>query len=175
MPHDPCPNDVGALTSELEKRAASSDPVFYTFFKRTDDDHEEPVGMGSYLRIDAKNRVIEVGHLMFSAQLQRSPASTEAMYLMMKYAFEMLGYRRYEWKCHSLNAPSNRAARRLGFTFEGTFRHHLIDKHGRNRDTNWYSIIEEEWQDRKQALEAWLAEENFDENGRQKKRLEEFR
>ena len=175
MPHDPCPNDVGALTSALEKRAASVDPVFYTFFKRTDDDHEEPVGMGSYLRIDAKNRVIEVGHLMFSSQLQRSPASTEAMYLMMKYAFETLGYRRYEWKCHSLNAPSNRAARRLGFTFEGTFRHHLIDKHGRNRDTNWYSIIEEEWQDRKQAFEAWLAKENFDENGQQKKRLEEFR
>lgn len=175
MPYDPCPPDEATLTSELEKKAASSDPVFYTIFKHTEDGKKEPVGMASYLRIDAKNRVIEVGHLMFSSQLQRSAASTEAMYLMMKYAFEELGYRRYEWKCHSLNRPSNRAALRLGFTFEGTFRRHLIDKHGRNRDTNWYSIIEEEWQDRKNAFEAWLDESNFDEHGQQKKRLEDFR
>lgn len=174
MPYDPCPSDLATLTSELEKKAASSDPVFYTFFKNLEHS-KSPVGMGSYLRIDAKNRVIEVGHLMFSSQLQRSQASTEAMYLMMKYAFEELGYRRYEWKCHSLNAPSNSAARRLGFTFEGTFRNHLIDKYGRNRDTNWYSIIEEEWQSNKKAFEAWLDEGNFDKNGQQKKRLEEFR
>jgi len=174
MPYDAYPADEATLRSELEKKAAATDPVFYTFFKHTKDGDKEPVGMGSFLRIDAKNRVIEVGHLMFSSQLQRSAASTEAMYLMMKYAFEELGYRRYEWKCHSLNAPSNRAALRLGFTFEGTFRRHLIDKHGRNRDTNWYSIIEEEWQDRKKALESWLDESNFDENAQQKKKLEDF-
>lgn len=175
MPFEHCPPDLPTFTALLSKRAASTDPVFYTILKHSPNAPPTPVGMSSYLRIDGANRVIEVGHLMFSPVLQRSPASTEAMYLMARYAFETLGYRRYEWKCHSLNAPSNRAAKRLGFTYEGTFRNALIDKWGRNRDTCWYSILDVEWEGRKRALEAWLDEGNFDGEGRQRKKLEEFR
>lgn len=173
MPYDPCPSSVSALHGDMVNKAASTDPTFYTILKHVDGKKEE-VGWCSYLRIEPKNRVIEVGHLMFSSALQKSAAATEAMYLMAKYAFEM-GYRRYEWKCHSLNAPSRRAAARYGFTEEGTFRQALIDKHGRNRDTTWFSILDSEWEDRKKAFEGWLSDSNFDEQGRQKKKLEEFR
>ena len=113
--------------------------------------------------------MIEVGHLAFSPLLQRTRASTEAMYLMMKYAFD-LGYRRYEWKCDSLNAPSCHAAERLGFTFEGIFRQAIVYK-GRNRDTAWYSIVDHEWPAADAAFEAWLDPGNFDAAGRQKNRL----
>ena len=129
--------------------------------------------MASYLRIEPAMGVIEVGHLAFSPLLQRTPAATEAMYLMMRRAFEELGYRRYEWKCDSLNAPSLAAAKRLGFAFEGTFRQMHVVK-GRNRDTSWLSIIDSEWPAVKQALEAWLAPENFDAAGKQRRRLGEL-
>lgn len=111
---------------------------------------------------------------MFAPSLQRSAAATEAMYLLARYVFEHLGFRRYEWKLNDLNAPSHRAARRLGFVYEGTFRRHMVVK-GRNRDTAWYAMVEEEWVDRKRELEGWLGEGNFDERGVQKRRLEDFR
>lgn len=130
-------------------------------------------GYASFMRIDAPNGVIEVGNVMFSPALQRTPAATEAMYLMARHAFEDLGYRRYEWKCNALNLPSRRAAARLGFTFEGVFRQHMIIK-GKNRDTAWFSMLDSEWPLRKRAFEAWLAPENFDEAGRQRRALSGF-
>ena len=131
-------------------------------------------GYASYMRIDAANGVIEVGNVMFSPSLQQTPVATEAMYLMARHVFETLGYRRYEWKCNALNLPSRRAAERLGFTFEGVFRQHMIVK-GKNRDTAWYSMLDEEWPARKRAFEAWLAPENFDAHGRQRRPLRGFR
>jgi RimJ/RimL family protein N-acetyltransferase len=130
-------------------------------------------GYASLMRIDAANGVIEVGNVLFSPRLQRTPAATEAMYLMARYAFEELGYRRYEWKCNALNLPSRRAALRLGFTFEGVFRQHMVIK-GQNRDTAWYSMLDSEWPERKAAFEAWLAAENFDADGRQRRTLGSF-
>ena len=118
--------------------------------------------------------MIEVGHLNYSPRLQRTRAATEAMYLMMRRAFDELGYRRYEWKCDSLNAPSRAAARRLGFTFEGIFRQALVYK-GRNRDTAWFSVIDAEWPAIRDGFERWLAPGNFDDDGRQRRRLEECR
>ena len=131
-------------------------------------------GYASLMRIDAPNGVIEVGNVMFSPRLQRTPAATEAMYLMARYVFEELGYRRYEWKCNALNLPSRRAALRLGFTFEGIFRQHMVIK-GRNRDTAWFSMLDSEWPERKRAFEAWLAPANFDGDERQRKALSELR
>jgi hypothetical protein len=116
------------------------------------------------------DRVIEVGSIIYSPALQRTRGGTEAMYLLARYVFETLGYRRYEWKCNALNAPSRRAALRLGFTFEGIFRQHMIIK-GRNRDTAWFSMLDTEWPDRRSAFERWLRPENFDANGRQKTSL----
>jgi len=130
-------------------------------------------GYASYMRMDRANGVIEVGNVLFSPSLQRTPAATEAMFLMARHIFEDLGYRRYEWKCNGLNLPSQRAAKRLGFTYEGTFCQHMIVK-GRNRDTAWYAMLDAEWPSRKAAFEAWLAEENFDAEGRQKRPLSDF-
>jgi RimJ/RimL family protein N-acetyltransferase len=125
------------------------------------------------MRIDPANGVMEIGHLAFSPLMQRTPAATEAMYLMMKHAFG-LGYRRYEWKCDALNAASRRAAERLGFTFEGIFRQAIVYK-GRSRDTAWYSIIDREWPALEAAFRAWLDPTNFDAQGRQRQRLEALR
>ncbi|WP_263351470.1 GNAT family N-acetyltransferase [Acidicapsa acidisoli] len=127
-------------------------------------------GYASLMRMDPANGVIEVGNVMFSPWLQRTPAATEAMYLMARYVFDELGYRRYEWKCNALNLPSRRAAERLGFTFEGIFRQHMVVK-GQNRDTAWYAMLDSEWPARKRAFEAWLAPENFDAEERQRKTL----
>jgi RimJ/RimL family protein N-acetyltransferase len=122
------------------------------------------------MRMDPVNGVIEVGNVLFSPSLQRTPAATEAMYLMARHIFEVLGYRRYEWKCNALNLPSQRAAKRLGFTYEGTFLQHMIIK-GKNRDTAWYSMLDSEWPSRKAVFEAWLSPENFDASGQQKQTL----
>jgi RimJ/RimL family protein N-acetyltransferase len=124
------------------------------------------VGVASYFRLDHRNGSVEVGGIALSAELQRTTAATEAMFLMMRHVFDDLGYRRYEWKCDSLNAPSRRAAARLGFTFEGTFRNALVYK-GRNRDTDWFSITDVEWPAVRSAFEAWLDPGNFDCDGRQ--------
>lgn len=132
------------------------------------------LGQACYLRTDVPNRTIEVGYILYSPALQRTPAATEAMYLMARHVFEDLGYRRYEWKCNDLNAPSKQAALRLGFSYEGLFRQAAIVK-GRNRDTAWYSMLDGEWPRLKAAFEAWLEPANFDAEGRQKKRLQDFR
>jgi RimJ/RimL family protein N-acetyltransferase len=122
------------------------------------------------MRIDPPNRVIEVGGIIYTRALQRSRGATEAMYLLARYVFEDLGYRRYEWKCNALNEPSRRAALRLGFSFEGVFRQHMIIK-GRNRDTAWFSMLDSEWPARKREFERWLEETNFDSGGNQSTRL----
>lgn len=153
----------------LEPRETSADPMFFTIVDAATD---RGVGLASYLRIEPEQGTIEVGHLQYSPRLQRTPAATEAMYLMMKQAFD-LGYRRYEWKCDALNAASRRAAERLGFRYEGTFRQAVVYK-GRNRDTAWYSIIDAEWPARAAAFERWLDPANFDGRGRQLRSLATF-
>jgi RimJ/RimL family protein N-acetyltransferase len=115
-------------------------------------------------------RAIEMGSIVYSSRLQQTPKATEAQYLVARHVFETLGYRRYEWKCNALNAPSRRAALRLGFAFEGIFRQHMIVK-GRNRDTAWFAMLDSEWPDRKAALERWLDPANFDAHGRQRTSL----
>jgi len=152
--------------SWLEPRPASEDPLFFAFVDKA---RAQAVGTGAYMRIDTANGVMEVGHLAFSPLMQRTPVATEAMYLMMRSAFE-LGYRRYEWKCDALNAASRRAAERLGFTFEGIFRQAIVYK-GRTRDTAWFSIIDQEWPALDAAFRAWLDPANFDADGRQRSRL----
>ena len=147
----------------LESRQASVDPLFYAIVERSSG---LAVGVASYLRIDPANGSVEVGHLQFSPRLQRGTAATEAMYLMMKQAFD-LGYRRYEWKCDALNAGSRHAAERLGFTFEGVFRQAVVYK-GRNRDSAWFSIIDAEWPLLDAAYRRWLDPANFDDSGHQR-------
>ena len=147
----------------VERVRATRDPMFFAILAPT------ALGVAAYLRIAPEAGSIEVGHINFSPLLQRTRAATEAMYLMMKRAFE-LGYRRYEWKCDALNAPSRASAERLGFTYEGTFRQATVYK-GRNRDTAWYSIIDTEWPARRAEFERWLDPANFDEDGRQRTRL----
>lgn len=168
LPYGPFPSEQ-AYTDWLDDMSQRSDPFFYVII---DQATQRAVGVASYLRIDPANGVIEVGHLQFSPLLQRSPAATEAMYLMMERAFAM-GYRRYEWKCDTLNAPSRSAALRLGFAFEGVFRQAVVVK-GRNRDTAWHSIIDTEWPALKQAFLRWLAPANFDKHGVQLERLSDL-
>jgi RimJ/RimL family protein N-acetyltransferase len=162
--------DLAAYRAWVENAERSADPRFFALL---DAGSGAPLGVASYLRIDRPNGVIEVGHVAYSPALQRTPAATEAMYLMMKHAFE-LGYRRYEWKCNARNAKSRAAAERLGFTFEGVFRQHMIVK-GRNRDTAWYSVLDGEWPQLRQGFERWLDPANFDAAGRQRRSLRECR
>jgi RimJ/RimL family protein N-acetyltransferase len=145
----------------------ADDPLFFAILH-----HGKPVGVASYMRITPSIGSIEVGHVNFSPALQRSAVATEAMYLMMDTAFR-LGYRRYEWKCDELNAASRLAARRLGFSHEGTFRQATVYK-DRNRDTAWFSIIDTEWPALRDAFEAWLDPGNFDSAGRQLSRLSDL-
>jgi RimJ/RimL family protein N-acetyltransferase len=146
------------------QKQKSADPVFLAI---VDNETGLPVGQASYLRIEPAHRSIEVGHIIFTPGLQRSPGATEAMYLMARHVFNDLGYRRYEWKCNALNQPSRRAALRLGFSFEGIFRQHMIVK-GRNRDTAWFSMLDSEWPQLQSNFEQWLAPSNFDAAGRQR-------
>ncbi len=132
------------------------------------------VGMANYMRPDPANGVVEVGGVAHSPAMSRSPLATEAHYLLARHVFDDLGYRRYEWKCHNENEPSKVTAKRYGFSFEGVFRQHMLSK-GRNRDTAWFSMIDGEWPVIRAAFEAWLDPDNFDEAGRQKRRLEELR
>ena len=159
--------EIGAYRAWLEQVAKADDPLFHTII---DLKKGKAVGVATFMRIDRAMGVIEVGNINYSPLLQRTPAATEAMFLMMARVFDELGYRRYEWKCDSLNAPSRAAALRLGFQYEGLFRQAVIYK-GRNRDTCWFSIIDGEWPRLKQAYEQWLAPANFDAEGRQKRAL----
>jgi len=154
--------------AEWVRRAEQqTDPTFYAIVDAATD---SPIGVASYLRIAPDMGSIEVGHLSYSPALQRTAAATEAMYLMMRRAFDELGYRRYEWKCDSLNAPSRAAALRLGFQYEGLFRDAVVYK-GRNRDNAWYSIVADEWPALRTAFERWLDPANFGPEGRQILRL----
>jgi RimJ/RimL family protein N-acetyltransferase len=153
----------------LRAVAPAGDPYFFAVLDRASG---RPVGVASYLRIDPAAGSIEVGHINFSPLAQRTSVATDAMFLMMRHAFS-LGYRRYEWKCDALNAPSRAAADRLGFTFEGLFRQATIYK-ARSRDTAWYSILDREYPALERAFTSWLAPENFDPDGRQHRALGDF-
>jgi RimJ/RimL family protein N-acetyltransferase len=154
----------------IEAKARSDDPLFFAVI---DNSSGRAVGYQTLMRIDPPNRVIEVGNIMYTPPIQRTAGATEAQYLFAAFVFDELGYRRYEWKCNALNAPSRRAAERFGFRFEGIFRQHMIVK-GRNRDTAWFAMLDSEWPARKAAYESWLAPENFDDEGRQKLKLSEL-
>lgn len=161
----------GEFDDYLRKSAAQDDPLFFSILEKATN---KALGLAAYLRITPAHRVIEVGHLLFGPDLQKTAAATEAMYLMARHAFDDLGYRRYEWKCHALNMASRKAALRLGFTFEGIFRQHVIVK-GRNRDTAWFSMLDSEWLARKAAFEAWLDPANFGPDGKQIRSLGSLR
>jgi RimJ/RimL family protein N-acetyltransferase len=156
-----------AFSAFIAKRADAADPYAYAIIDAT----AHAIGYFTLLRIVPEMRVIEVGHVIYSPALQRTPLGTEAQFLLARYVFETLGYRRYEWKCDALNATSRRAAQRYGFVYEGTFRQSMITKEGRNRDTAWFSMLDSEWPPRKANFERWLSPDNFDGEGRQKTSL----
>ena len=151
----------------LEAAAQGEDPLFHAIL----DGDGRAAGVAAYLRIQPEHGVIEVGNIVLAPRLQRTPAATEAMVLMMGRAFDDLGYRRYEWKCDALNIRSRHAAQRLGFTYDGLFRQAVVYK-GRNRDTAWYAILDRDWLALKPRFEAWLDPANFDADGNQKTRLD---
>ena len=154
--------EAATFAALIETRVRQDDPYFYAVVDATG----RTLGMMSLLNIHPEHLVVEVGHVIYSPVLQRTPLATEAQYLLTRYVFETLGYRRYEWKCDALNSASRRAALRYGFSFEGIFRQHMIAK-GRNRDTAWYAMLDSEWPARKNNFERWLAPDNFTADGRQ--------
>ena len=161
--------DKPAFAAWLAEREKLADPFYFAIV----DQAGRALGLATLMSIRPDMRVIEVGNILLSPALQRSPLATEAQFLLARYCFEMLGYRRYEWKCNALNAPSRRAAQRFGFVYEGIFRNHMIVK-GRSRDSAWFAITDADWPARKAAFERWLAPANFDAEGRQKTRLSEL-
>ena len=165
------PDTIDGLRELLEANAASKDPFHHAIVDLTE---VEAVGWATFMDMQPETGSMEVGYIHYTPRLQRKPTGTEAMYLMMRRAFDELAYRRYAWRCHSLNGPSNAAAKRLGFTYEGTHRQSIV-MNGRNRDTSWYSILESEWPAIKAAFEAWLDPSNFDSNGNQRRSLAEHR
>jgi RimJ/RimL family protein N-acetyltransferase len=162
--------DADTFNGWLVARAPLTDPFVYAVVSRAG----RAVGILTLRDIRPEMRAIEVGHVVYCPELQGNRLGTEAQYLLARYVFEELGYRRYEWRCNALNAASRRAAERLGFIFEGTFRQHMIVK-GRSRDTAWYAMIDSEWPSRKHAFERWLAPDNFAADGRQRTRLSDCR
>lgn len=169
MAYGPWPN-VEAFRSWLRDCAAAHDPVFFAIRAS---ETGRACGMASYLNIVPKNGTIEIGHIWLAPVLQRTCTATEALFLLMRYAMDELRYRRLEWKCNALNDASRRAARRLGFRFEGVFHQHMIVK-GRNRDTAWYSIMDREWPAVRANVTAWLGSDNFDASGRQRQSLSDM-
>lgn len=165
------PADPESFRAYLVRYAASNDPLHYTIIAA---DSGRAVGTAALMRIEPVHGVIEVGTITYSPRLKQTRAGTEAMYLLMRRVFEELGYRRYEWKCDALNAPSRAAAARYGFQYEGIFRQAIVTK-GRSRDTAWFSIVDHEWPRVRTAFETWLAPENFGPDGRQKRALAEIR
>ncbi|KAI9696187.1 MAG: hypothetical protein M1820_008255 [Bogoriella megaspora] len=170
MPYGPY-STLQTFQSDIATKSLSQDPVFYAILSKT---NSQPIGHAALMRIDTRNRVIEIGHVLYSPSLQRTRAATEVQYLLLKYCFEELGYRRVEWKCDARNEPSKKAALRLGFKYEGTFRQHMIIK-GENRDTAWFAILDGEWDVVKGALQEWLQLGNFDKEGKQRRALEAIR
>lgn len=169
LPYGPFAAET-AFIDWMTTTCLGDDPLFHTVI---DSSSGKAVGVASYLRIVPAVGVIETGHIHFSPLLQRRPAATEAMFLMMRRVFSELGYRRYEWKCDALNAASCKAAERLGFSFDGIFEQAVVYK-GRNRDTAWYSILDRDWPPLKNAYLKWLDQRNFDDRGIQKQRLQYF-
>jgi RimJ/RimL family protein N-acetyltransferase len=167
LPYGPF-EDLAAYRRWMEDYCSGKDPQFYAI---VDQGSQEARGVGSFMQILPASGSIEVGHLHFSPRLQRTPAATEALYLMMAWAFDS-GYRRFQWRCNALNGPSRAAAERLGLSFEGIWRQATVWK-GRTRDTAWYSAIDSEWPALRQALQTWLDPSNFDASGKQKTRLSE--
>ncbi|WP_419810902.1 GNAT family N-acetyltransferase [Bacterioplanoides sp.] len=159
--------DLDAFKDWLFSDCLGADPLFFTII---DAKTKQAVGMTALMRIQPQHGSIEVGHVHFSPLMQRTPMATETMFLLMTYVFDELGYRRYEWKCDSLNQPSRQAAERFGFRYEGTFRQALV-YNGRSRDTAWFSMLDSEWPGQKTRFGRWLVPENFDKQGRQKARL----
>lgn len=168
---DAPPREPSEVIAWVEKVSPANDPFFYAV---VDVATGEALGRLSLMRIEPAQGVIEVGHVLFGPRLQRTPAATEAQFLLARHVFDDLGYRRYEWKCNALNAPSRRAAERLGFRYEGLFRQHMIVK-GRNRDTAWYSMLDGEWPVVRRGFERWLEPQNFDPLGAQVRGLESCR
>ena len=169
LPYGPF-DTLDQLRTWMLASCAGPDPLFHTIV----DTAGRPQGLASYLRIEPATAVIEVGHIHFAPALQRSAAATEAMFLMMARVFDELGYRRYEWKCDAFNDGSRRAATRIGFSYEGTFRKATHYK-GRNRDTAWFSIIDREWPTLRDAFTRWLQPDNFDPRGQQRCTLQSMR
>ncbi|MFY8115098.1 MAG: GNAT family N-acetyltransferase [Rhabdaerophilum sp.] len=164
------PMDRAPFQAWLEGRAASQDPLFFAVVDKATGRVE---GRQTLMRIDPAHGVIEIGSILWGPAMARSRIATEALFLFAAYAFDGLGYRRFEWKCNDANEPSKRAALRFGFSFEGLFRQHMVVK-GLNRDTAWYSMIDREWPSLREGYQAWLHPDNFDSNGQQKARLETF-
>jgi len=154
--------DLASYTHTLKQQSSDADQVFYALRCKASG---EVCGQASFLDIQPINGVIEIGHIWFGPRLQRSRAATEALYLMIRYAMDSLGYRRMQWRCNSLNQRSRNAAKRLGFRFEGIFYNHMIFK-GKNRDTAWYSILDNEWPVVRELIEQWLADSNFNASGK---------
>lgn len=163
-------DDPGDFRHWVQTNSESTDPLFYAVVPTG----KEAAGQVTYLRIDRTNGVIEIGHIWFGAAIQRSPIATEAIYLLARHAFDDLGYRRLEWKCHAGNQRSRHAAERFGFTYEGTFRNAVVQR-DRNRDTAWYAIIDSEWPAISSGFTAWLAPDNFDADGNQIRTLADCR
>ncbi|MDO9458248.1 GNAT family N-acetyltransferase [Nocardioides sp.] len=164
------PADVPAMEGLIEATLAAPVMETWAVVAVGGPDGGEPGGITSFMRIEPGTGQVEVASVLYGRHLQRTPATTEATHLLMRWAFDELGYRRFEWKCDALNEPSRRAAARLGFTYEGRFRHHMITK-GRNRDTDWFSVTDAEWPAVRAAHEAWLDPANFDAEGRQRSPL----
>jgi RimJ/RimL family protein N-acetyltransferase len=162
--------DVRAYRDHLEARAAGEDPLFFVIADAQDG---RPLGQVTYMSIEPEHGSIELGNIWFSPELQRTPAATEAIFLLAAHAFDELGYRRLEWKCNALNAPSRDAALRYGFVYEGTFRQHRVVK-GRNRDSAWFALTDRRWPAVRAAFESWLAPANFGPDGAQARSLREL-
>jgi RimJ/RimL family protein N-acetyltransferase len=168
---DDVPADADTFHAWMARAAATDDPMFFAVIDKATGRAE---GRQALMRIDPGHGAIEIGHILWGPAIARSRVATEALHLSAAYVFDHLGYRRFEWKCNDRNAPSRRAALRFGFTFEGTFRQHMVVK-GQNRDTAWFSIIDAEWPRLAASYQRWLSPDNFDAQGQQRRRLEEFR
>ncbi|KRA29673.1 MULTISPECIES: GNAT family N-acetyltransferase [unclassified Nocardioides] len=169
----PRPTSLASLWMHLAGLLETPDWVTYALIPLEGPGAGKAAGIASYMRIEPRNGQVEIAGVLFGSALQRTRAATESIHLLMKHAFDDLGYRRFEWKCDSLNEPSRRAAHRLGFVEEGRFRNHMVTQ-GRNRDTDWFSVIDSEWPTVRAAHEQWLDQDNFDADGLQRRALGDF-